>query len=139
MNEPANPGLPVEKRRVLWLAPALNSYKLRFLNHLVTRGRLDLIVVKGQLDSAAGHKDSADVPLFRLAEAMPRATSSFAHYLRHDCETLRGNPVDYVPLPRSSNTWASSCFVSAEVPLPLQLVTYTHPYVAELPGGCRDR
>jgi asparagine synthetase B (glutamine-hydrolysing) len=42
---------------VLWIAPALNAYKLQFLNSLFNRGRLDIIVVKGELEGEASRQE----------------------------------------------------------------------------------
>jgi glycosyltransferase involved in cell wall biosynthesis len=123
----------MKKRRVLWVAPALNAYKLQFLNRLVNRGRLDIVVVKGQLESEAGHKPGSDSPQFPIV-GVAATESNFQFRLATYgtlARVLRGSPVDYVLIPAEMKHLGVILFLFIlKFYFHYQLVTYTHPYVA---------
>ncbi len=45
--------------RILWIAPNLNHYKIRFLSHLAQNKSLDLVILAGRSPTAAGHRDAS--------------------------------------------------------------------------------
>jgi glycosyltransferase involved in cell wall biosynthesis len=133
MNEPERAPSASRKRRILWVAPALNAYKLQFLNRLFNRGQLDIIVAKGQLESKAGHKEGSDTPLFPVVEVA--ATESNFQFRLATYSTLarvlRGSPFDYVLIPAEMKHLGVVLFLFLlKFYHRFQLVTYTHPYVA---------
>lgn len=133
MIEQGEPRPPGRKPRVIWIAPALNAYKLQFLNRLAARGRLDIVVVKGSLDRDAGHKEGSDGPLFDVVGVSATESTFQFHFETYAvlARLLRASAADYVVLPAELKHLGVVLFLFLlKHYYRFQLVTYTHPYVA---------
>ncbi len=125
------------RRRILWLAPILNAYKLRFLNRLVARGKLDITVLRGVVDrrlQELGHNEGRDRPIFPLIDVNANE-SSFQLRLetyRTIARLLRKDRFDYVLLPSELKHFGVTFFLFLLKHYHgFALVTYTHPNLAK--------
>ncbi len=117
-------------RKILWVAPNLNHYKIRFLEKL--HGNFfDIIVIAGAEESELGHKtqkmDNIKLKITRLSATKSTFQSSPAVYASL-WRTIRKDMPDVVLMPCEKKHLFVILYLSVIRRIyPFMLVTYTHP------------
>lgn len=120
--------------KLLWVAPNLNHYKVRFMKKLQDGGELKLLVFAGGDLSHMGHantsKDTDDLQVERVKVAKPRFSKSLKVYkglfdmLRRERPEFMIMPNEYKFLPLVLYAFFLRFFFN------FSLIAYTHPLVS---------
>lgn len=125
--------------KLLWLSPAFNHYKARFLNHLASCGDIEMVVLAGLGRNGKGDLEIHEDWEFNLIrENLSKADFGKSKQIRKRIKLLASN-VDYIMIPAEKKNvllliyllWLRFRLKS------FQLISYNHPTLKSANGKIR--